>query len=189
MTRWGNPLSVAASGIGYDPLIRTHPWGVVSYGGDSPDSLHESVDNGNSTLSNQTSRSKTASSKILDSVSSGGALPRDASSLQSAFIATNSPAHAAIQRKSPPFGNGEVCKQSLSTKLYIATDRFNEPDSINAITKGGDEQKSEKAVSIERSNGPLKILFLSSDTGGGHRASAEALANQVSLVDYNIFFI
>ncbi len=26
--------------------------------------------------------------------------------------------------------------------------------------------------------GPLKILFLSSDTGGGHRASAEALANQ-----------
>lgn len=28
----------------------------------------------------------------------------------------------------------------------------------------------------------LKILFLSADTGGGHRASAESLANQVRLV-------
>lgn len=27
----------------------------------------------------------------------------------------------------------------------------------------------------------LKILFLSADTGGGHRASAESLANQVRL--------
>ena len=26
----------------------------------------------------------------------------------------------------------------------------------------------------------LKVLFLSADTGGGHRASAESLANQVS---------
>jgi hypothetical protein len=26
---------------------------------------------------------------------------------------------------------------------------------------------------------PLRVLFLSSDTGGGHRASAEALAKQV----------
>jgi hypothetical protein len=27
---------------------------------------------------------------------------------------------------------------------------------------------------------PMKVLFLSSDTGGGHRASAESLAKQVS---------
>lgn len=26
---------------------------------------------------------------------------------------------------------------------------------------------------------PLRVLFLSADTGGGHRASAEALAKQV----------
>ena len=28
-------------------------------------------------------------------------------------------------------------------------------------------------------NRPLRVLFLSADTGGGHRASAESLANQV----------
>jgi hypothetical protein len=28
---------------------------------------------------------------------------------------------------------------------------------------------------------PLRVLFLSSDTGGGHRASAEALAKQVGV--------
>lgn len=30
----------------------------------------------------------------------------------------------------------------------------------------------------QQSNGPLKVLFLSADTGGGHRASAESLARQ-----------
>lgn len=38
-------------------------------------------------------------------------------------------------------------------------------------------------VSIDEDNstqrGPLRVLFLSADTGGGHRASAEALAKQV----------
>lgn len=29
---------------------------------------------------------------------------------------------------------------------------------------------------------PLRVLFLSSDTGGGHRASAEALGKQVRFV-------
>lgn len=32
-----------------------------------------------------------------------------------------------------------------------------------------------------KSRGPLKVLFLSSDTGGGHRASAESLAKQVQI--------
>jgi len=31
---------------------------------------------------------------------------------------------------------------------------------------------------IKQNRGPLKVLFLSADTGGGHRASAESLANQ-----------
>lgn len=31
----------------------------------------------------------------------------------------------------------------------------------------------------EIKHGPLKVLFLSADTGGGHRASAESLAKQV----------
>lgn len=33
----------------------------------------------------------------------------------------------------------------------------------------------------------LKVLFLSADTGGGHRASAESLANQVCTS--NLFFV
>lgn len=30
-----------------------------------------------------------------------------------------------------------------------------------------------------KENRPLRVLFLSADTGGGHRASAESLAKQV----------
>ncbi len=40
---------------------------------------------------------------------------------------------------------------------------------------------SEKAgTDLPANNKALKVLFLSADTGGGHRASAESLANQVS---------
>lgn len=40
---------------------------------------------------------------------------------------------------------------------------------------------SSHSLFITQSNrGPLKVLFLSADTGGGHRASAESLAAQVS---------
>lgn len=35
-------------------------------------------------------------------------------------------------------------------------------------------------LSPDKRKVPLKVLFLSADTGGGHRASAEALAKQVS---------
>jgi len=34
---------------------------------------------------------------------------------------------------------------------------------------------------IKKAGGPLKVLFLSSDTGGGHRASAEALAKHFQM--------
>lgn len=38
---------------------------------------------------------------------------------------------------------------------------------------------SDKQMQLEtKKGGPLKILFMSADTGGGHRASAESLANQ-----------
>lgn len=41
----------------------------------------------------------------------------------------------------------------------------------------------------QQKGGPLKVLFLSADTGGGHRASAESLANQVirSRVSFSVF--
>lgn len=44
-----------------------------------------------------------------------------------------------------------------------------------------DTGSSTKPTATRRSSRPLKILFLSSDTGGGHRASAESLANQFQL--------
>lgn len=34
---------------------------------------------------------------------------------------------------------------------------------------------------LPQNRGPLKVLFLSSDTGGGHRASAESLAKQFEM--------
>lgn len=37
---------------------------------------------------------------------------------------------------------------------------------------------NESLFVIKQNKGPLKVLFLSSDTGGGHRASAESLAKQ-----------
>jgi len=45
------------------------------------------------------------------------------------------------------------------------------PSGITVPSGGSLEQDKKKG-------GPLKILFLSADTGGGHRASAESLANQ-----------
>lgn len=56
------------------------------------------------------------------------------------------------------------------TDLRVLSGSF--PDeSMNAI----------QLSDVEKQNrGPLKVLFLSADTGGGHRASAESLAAQVS---------
>jgi hypothetical protein len=47
------------------------------------------------------------------------------------------------------------------------------PMSTQLFSYNGDD------LSDEERKVPLKVLFLSSDTGGGHRASAEALAKQV----------
>jgi len=41
--------------------------------------------------------------------------------------------------------------------------------------KGDDDDDDAAAAAVKR---PMKVLFLSSDTGGGHRASAESLAKQ-----------
>lgn len=57
---------------------------------------------------------------------------------------------------------------------------------VNARTdcKSEEIMKTEgnKDESVEESSKALKVLFLSSDTGGGHRASAEALATQFQLL-------
>jgi len=51
--------------------------------------------------------------------------------------------------------------------------------SISEYSTFFDNKTGEQVCTYERQpNGPLKVLFLSSDTGGGHRASAESLAKQ-----------
>lgn len=49
-----------------------------------------------------------------------------------------------------------------------ATKKSTTQQDINEIQEGG----------VEKENSPLKVLFLSADTGGGHRASSESLAAQ-----------
>lgn len=50
---------------------------------------------------------------------------------------------------------------------------------VRAATTASSSQPAPVATGGDRS--PLKVLFLSSDTGGGHRASAESLANQFQI--------
>jgi hypothetical protein len=46
------------------------------------------------------------------------------------------------------------------------------------------------SISIQSTaTSPLRVMFLSSDTGGGHRASAESLGKQVSLCQLSAFNI
>lgn len=52
---------------------------------------------------------------------------------------------------------------------------------ISVDSKNPDEVSNKEMTTSDSSN-KLKILFLSADTGGGHRASAEALARQFELL-------
>ena len=218
-----NPSHVVTASpiIGHDSFIRAHPWGVIPYGGETPTSSSSSAldddndDNDTSDETNatapctETSNLKSTSSKILDSVSAGGACSSEAVALTSAFVGAASSSsslrttttQATQHRKTPPFGTtGEIIpreqqqqqqQHASTTSLSIATDRRNEAADVVAsvvpqrTSDGAEEQTIEgdgvvDVVPSEKGNRPLKILFLSSDTGGGHRASAEALANHVS---------
>ena len=74
---------------------------------------------------------------------------------------------AANQR---PFPKTTVRGGATKSRVGVSSGSF--PDeSMNEI-KLDDVEKNDR--------GPLKVLFLSADTGGGHRASAESLAAQVS---------
>ena len=157
-----------------------HPlWGVVSYGG-GEDALSSSTADeqeeknaGNNDKVNK--KINNTSSQILNSVSAGGGSPVDTvMSTTSAFVGVSkSTVHKSttttIQR---PLGTTETAStKGTSSPLTVATNE----------QKNAEEAVDEKAVTFDSKGNhrrPLKILFLSSDTGGGHRASAEALANQ-----------
>lgn len=143
-------------------------WRGVPYGGDaSPSSSTPDED-----LRGQLNHGATAmasSSQILNSVSAGGGSPADS---PPAFIGGRATASATVKKSLSPFGAATEAPTdgSSTSSLSVATNHQQNAEAANA--------KAGKQTRPEPKRGPLKILFLSSDTGGGHRASAEALANQ-----------
>ena len=157
----------------HDPRFAfgTQSWVAIPYGGDASATTEE---NENASLSSagKNTKAKPASS-ILDSVSAGGAI-HDA-----AFVGTKT----RMPQTRNPYVSGEIHRDESDspTSLSVATNQ----KELDTIEETSDEESTESITTVStpfkavpKKNGPLKILFLSSDTGGGHRASAEALANQ-----------
>jgi 1,2-diacylglycerol 3-beta-galactosyltransferase len=156
---------VSQFGLGPEPHL------TVPYGGDAPSATTSPETNEHAASSIENTKEQSACSNLLNSVSAGGAFHSDA-----AFVGTKT---RVPLTRTPPFGSGESYRDE--TSLSIATNQQQETDAI-ADTSSDDETSTVAPAkplrASPKNNGPLKILFLSSDTGGGHRASAEALANQ-----------
>jgi UDP-N-acetylglucosamine:LPS N-acetylglucosamine transferase len=74
---------------------------------------------------------------------------------------------------------------SESEEVVSPAPRSSQNDEIATSSSTADQEHSKSTTSTESTTSnntseltALKVLFLSSDTGGGHRASAESLANQ-----------
>mmetsp|Transcript_2612 Transcript_2612/g.3031 ORF Transcript_2612/g.3031 Transcript_2612/m.3031 type:complete len:556 (-) Transcript_2612:381-2048(-) len=69
-----------------------------------------------------------------------------------------------------------------SSSTLLSTSSLSSSQSSTSSENKDDETEppveNSEGSSSSRKNGPLKVLFLSADTGGGHRASAESLASQ-----------
>ncbi|KAL3781256.1 hypothetical protein HJC23_012806 [Cyclotella cryptica] len=161
-----NPQSLFA--LPQDSRIRfgSQQWITIPYGGDSESPLRNDKNENTISQGNGNARAKPTSSKILDTVSAGGAFHSDA-----AFIGTQT---RAPQTRSPPSRSEE---NHSDTSMAVATNQHEDTNTAD-VTSDDSVQNKEPLRVVPRKTGPLKILFLSSDTGGGHRASAEALANQ-----------
>lgn len=137
-------------------------WGVVSYGGGEAASSHATGDeNAAHEKKNATAlvaATIAAASHMRSAVSAGGGAPGEAT----AFVAA----------ASAPAKAGTPTKESPSASSSLLGTHPPKMASTGTTTPSDD---GAAATSDKR---PLRILFLSSDTGGGHRASAEALATQ-----------
>jgi 1,2-diacylglycerol 3-beta-galactosyltransferase len=71
------------------------------------------------------------------------------------------------------------------SKAWAATSSQQRKHKVNAsfvrAAATASTSQSSPIANTGGDRGPLKVLFLSSDTGGGHRASAESLANQFQI--------
>jgi len=171
-------------------------WGIRGGDASSSSSVQGSVihDGASAKKDRPTTKKSQASvqsptSKLLDSVHAGGASPED-----TAFIGFTSPhlPSTTLPRNTrtlvdnnPRQKDVHKIRSSSEAPLSVATNQQNLAEAVEEIISQREQQEVESGRKQQDHNnmsaptkGPLKILFLSSDTGGGHRASAEALANQ-----------
>ena len=99
--------------------------------------------------------------------------------------ATAAPRGRPAQSTTTSGGGGGVLPSSSSSPSVVAADRITTADGGSAAapppsSHGADDEDggTPKQQRRQPQPRPLRVLFLSSDTGGGHRASAEALAAQ-----------
>ena len=179
---------------GYLPQQQS-PWGVVSYGGDAPssNSLYTDVleDENNTVESSIAEESapldsynigenNTVESKAEERRSPTAVLLATSSQISGGGFA-NAPIstttkHPNLSNTTPSLRRTSV-HSSTKSSLSVATNQRQNTAEVTTTEETADV--SDKIEQLQQqSKRPLKILFLSSDTGGGHRASAEALANQ-----------
>ena len=169
------------------------PWGVVSYGGDAPsyNSLYtDIVEDENNTV--ESSKSEDSYNIVEDDENNEVESKEKRSSPTAVLLATSSQIsgggfanapitattkHPNLSNTTPSLRRTSVRSNTKSTSsLSVAT---NQQQNIEEVTTTEAADVADKIEHLQQqSKRPLKILFLSSDTGGGHRASAEALANQ-----------
>lgn len=146
---------LAALPLSQGDVFSARVWGVIPIGGEISSAVVEEHENRNA------ARSSCSTSRVISSVSGGEA----ASS--AAFVGGT---------KVAPISTGQTT--NVAPKKGPATGELPVSASLVPEKVGSARQLPENQSNSTQSDRPLKILFLSSDTGGGHRASAEALANQ-----------
>lgn len=149
---------LAALPLSQGDVFSARVWGVIPIGGEIVVDVeeHENQKAGRSSCS--------STSRVISSVSGG-----DAAS-SAAFVGGT---------KVAPISTGQTTNAAPKAK-GLATGGLPASASLVPEKVGGSktQQLQKNQSNSTQSDRPLKILFLSSDTGGGHRASAEALANQ-----------
>eukprot|EP00978_Attheya_sp_CCMP212_P036042 scaffold160723_cov45-Attheya_sp.AAC.2 len=135
-------------------------------------------------------RNVSGTSSVLDSVPSAGAMfqsPPNSTSHKSPSKSTEGtgtpsiPVAGASEARSPAFVRPSPSVTQLAATVLESSSQEEKADI--APVESAPEVSPELDVVMQKAvadkkGGPLKVLFLSSDTGGGHRASAESLANQ-----------
>lgn len=166
-----------------DPRFLSKPlWGIVPNGGDdsassSPCDVQEEGVNNNTDAKPATTNAK-SSHEILNSVSAGGGSPSDTAAC--AFVGSSKSTPVQQHTNTIKSPTSSISTESTSpSSLSVATNEQKSAETFQATSLSDEKSSStENNTTTKNKNRPLKILFLSSDTGGGHRASAEALANQ-----------